>query len=502
MNNNSLLTIKDMTLNEVIQILQIYDNKEFSDVPYKGCNCLVPTDFLGKRIKNGEYSNCTFNGNNFQFTGAAGTRFLGCKFIACNINGSNMQFCDFSNSIFSNNTKETHIIEGTNFNQSCFYKSIFQNVCLQNVSICQSQFLGTQIENSDFRHATLQDNIFRDVYIVHSTFIGCNLEYSDFMNVTICDSILPFHQIPYIYGGLQCLVQPENTIKIVSSMENADELSADAYLKLLPVFTKYYENERDYFPLANIALFLKEYPTAKKYIRSGLKEYILKREFRKLKTLCKLAVKNGNFNRNDLSDFYFDILAHFNSVELSPNEQYQFGLHIDEIKNILFGLSFMESSYIEIVLKTNLTINDGEELIKVISIIEDCLNCYDIDDENYNLELKHNSPSYSLWVIISSMDPNMLAMALGMLQSVFSGNMDSIYQALDACANLTSIMTFVDSLRKGKAGETFIDNKSNLLANKEAAYALSKHKLLKKKTEIKFSIGNTHFNYKTEKSYQ
>lgn len=502
MSNQFFPTIKNMTLSEAVSVLQKYDNTEFSHELYKGCGIPVSTDFTGMRIKNGDYTDCTFNGNNFQYSGAAGSHFRKCTFISCNINGSNMQFCDFSNSVFRDNTEETHLIQGTNFNQSCFYRTTFQNVCVDNASICQSQFLGTKIINSCFQHATLQDNIFRDTEIIHSSFIGCNLEYSDFINVKIFDSILPFHQIPYIYGGLQCISDSGNSVNVSSSMKNAELLSSDDYKKLLPAFIKYYEDECEYFPLANIALFFKDISAAKTYIKSGLKEYIRTREFRKLKSLCKLIVKNGNFNRNELLGFYFDILHYFNSIELSPNEHYQFGLNIDEIKRILFDVSYMERPHVEIILKTNLTIEEGEELTKIISIIEDCLGYYNINDEEYNLELKHNSPSYSLWLVICSLDPHLLVMTLGMLSSVFSGNMGSISQAISVCADIVTIATFIKDLSNKTDKQNYINNTTNLPVNNDIAYALNRHKLLKKKTKIDFSLGNVHLNYTKTKTYQ
>ena len=42
----------------------------------------------------------------------------------------------------------------------------------------------------------------------------------------------------------------------------------------------------------------------------------------------------------------------------------------------------------------------------------------------------------------------------------------------------------------------------DLPVSKEAAYAASKHKLLKKNTKIEFSLGNVHFNYENSKTYQ
>lgn len=502
MSNQFFPVIKNMPLSEAVNILQKYDNTEFSQDVYKGCGCPITTDFTGIRIKNGDYIDCTFNGNNFQYTGAAGSHFCKCKLISCNINGSNMQFCDFSNSVFCDNTEETYLIQGSNFNQSCFYGTTFQNVCIENASICQSQFLGTKIKDSHFQNATFQDNIFRDTEIIHSSFIGCNLEYSDFINVKILDSILPFHQIPYIYGGLQCISEPNNTVKVSSSMENAEILSSEDYKELLPAFIKYYENECEYFPLANIALFFGDFSAAKKYLNCGLKEYIRTREFRKLKSLCKLIVKNGNFDRNELLDFYFNILQYFNSTELSPNEHYQFGIHIDDIKRILFDVSYLEKPHVEIILKTNLTIEEGKELTKVISIIEDCLSYYNINDEEYNLELKHNSPSYSLWLVICSLDPDLLVMTLGMISSVFSGDMSNICQAISACADIVTVAAFIRDLTDKTNQQNHIKNTADLPIDNDTAYALSRHKLLKKKTKIEFSLGNVHFNYAKTKTYQ
>ncbi len=502
MEKDILQTVANLTEREAVQILRRYDNTEFFQDTFKGCGCPITTDFTGLRVKNGEYTDCVFDGNNFQYTGAAGTHFRKCKFLSCKINGSNMQFCDFSNSTFCDNTEKTHLIQNTNFNQSCFYNSTFENVCIENTSVCQSQFLATRIENSFFRHTTLQDDIFRDADILHSSFIGCNLEYTDFINVRIMDSILPFHQIPYIYGGLQCISALENSVKVSSSMERAEILSAADYIKLLPVFVKYYEKECEYFPLANIALFRKEYSAAKKYINIGLKEYIRQREFRKLKSLCKLAVKNGNFAKSDLLNFYFDILNYFNSIELDQNERYQFGLHVDEIKNILFGISYTEKPHIEIILKTNITIEESEEFTQVISIIEDCLNYYHINNEDFTLELRHNSPPYSFWLAVCSLDPNLLVMILGMLHSIFSGDMSSVYQAIDVCANITGITAFIVGLADKKRESKSINSQQNLISNKEVAYAMSKHKLLKKKTKIEFSLGNAHFNYAKTKTYQ
>lgn len=499
---NKIIKNEALTSADALHILQSYDSTEFHQHKYKACNITVPTNFEGQRIKNGEYKNCKFNGNNFEYVGASGTIFGKCELNGCQITGANMQFCDFSRSIIRNNTNETHKIEGTNFNQSSFYKTFFHNVWIENASVSQAQFLQARLENTHFRHATLQDNLFRDTTIRDSSFVGCNMEYSNFVNVSIKNTILPFHQIPYIYGGIQCITDPKNEVMMSSSMENAPILSAEEYVNLLPAFKKYYESEHEYFPLANIALFSGEYEKAKRYINNGLKECIRKREFRKIKALCKLAIRNGSFKIKDLTALYFDILKYFQSVELSPGEQYQFGLHIDEIKNILFNTSSMDKSYLEMILKTNVAIDKDNELIKIISIIEDCLHYNSISTDDYSLELKHNSPTYSLWLVINTLDPNILVMATGMLHSIFTGNMDMLMQATNVSANIATIAMFISSL-KGKPNQT-IDcrNEKDCPNHQKTTYVREKHKLLKDSTSINFSIGKMSFNYERQKTYQ
>ena len=93
-----------------------YDNTEFTTEQFQAVGVPVMTDFTDIRIRNGEYVSCTFEGNNFINTGAAGTKFTNSELISCNITGANMQFCDFSESVIRDNTPETCVIANTNFN--------------------------------------------------------------------------------------------------------------------------------------------------------------------------------------------------------------------------------------------------------------------------------------------------------------------------------------------------------------------------------------------------
>lgn len=482
------------------EILQKYDNNEFSVLQYTGCGLKnVPDDFTGQRIKNGDYKACHFNGTSFKYAGASGSRFLSCTLNDCIIQGANMQFCDFSNSYIQNSNNTEAMISASNLNQSCFYNTKFRSLHIENSSISQSQFFKTKISDCKFTHTTLQDNNFRNAFIENSSFIGCNMEFSVLHNTILKNVVLPFHQIAYIFDGLQGITSPENDVKITSSMENAPILNVEEYLKLLPVFSDYYFEEREYFPLANIALFENKQELAQKYIYEGLKEYIRQRDFRKLKSLCRLAVIQGNFGRHFLSELYFRIVQYFMSIELTASEQYQFNLHIDEIKNILFDNT--EKSHIVLALKTDLTIENVNEFTGLISILEDCFKYSKIPNNEYSFEIKHNSPTYSIWIMAASIDPSQLVLFIGALQGIITGNTDWLLSALAVTADFITLGSFIENLMKNKKSlpENF---SADIKDNNAKPYVLRKHKMLREKNiKLDLSIGNLHFNYESQKKY-
>lgn len=485
---------------DIRRILKKYDDTEFSEIQYTGKGIKnVADDFTGQRIKNGDYSECHFNGNSFRYVGASGSRFRACIFNDCMIQGSNMQFCDFSNSCIESSNPDEAMIDASNLNQSCFYNTEFKGLNIENSSISQSQFFKTKIYDCNFTHATLQDNIFRDAEIENSSFIGCNMEFSILHNTTLKNVILPFHQIAYIFDGLQSILLPGNNVKITSSMENAPVLTVEEYLKLLPVFSQYYLEEREYFPLANIALFKKEQTLAQEYIYQGLKEYIRQRDFRRLKCLCRLAVIQGDFDRHFLSELYFKIVHYFMSVELTVGEQYQFNLHIDEIKNILFDNT--EKSHIVLALKTDLTIEDSEEFICLISMLEDCLQYNKICDKDYSFEIKHNSPTVSIWMKVASLDPNKLVLFISILQGIVQGSADWLWPALAVTADVITLGTFIARLM-GNNNALPPESSIKIKDNKTTSYIVEKHKMLQEKNiKLDLSIGNLHLNYESKKKY-
>lgn len=481
-------------------ILQKYDNTEFKDDCYNATGIDVTSDFIEERIKNGMYKDCTFHGNRFQYTGAAGIMFHNCEMSDCLIEGTNMQFADFLDSQILYNNKE-HKIQGCNFNQSSFYYTDLKNAYIVNSSISQTLFIHSKIEKCVFRHATLQDNKFQNTEIIDSSFIGCNMEYTEFINTHIQSSILPFHQIPYIYGGLACLTDPGNSVTVSSSMKNAPVLSGSEYLKLLSVFSKFYEEIGEYFPLINIYFFQNNIEAAIGKIDEALESYIKARQFRKLKAICKLTAQNDIFTRHELSELYFKIAEFYRRISLNSSEEYQFKLHIDEIKQILCDNDFNKASAM-IALKTNLTYHDHQRIGNLIYILEECLHFCNVQEDSYDLDIRHNSDPLSFWIAVSSMDPNVVVMFLGMISSIATGNYTLIQTALGVCADTVTILTFIDLIKRAHTS-----NSKKLPTESQNVHELDfakkmNHEIAEKNIKLSLSLGNFHINYEKKENYQ
>lgn len=501
MDTDDIILLNNKDYSNAIAVLQQYDNTEFTDNQYRAVGVEIPNDFTGQRIKNGVYKRCLFNKNSFKYAGASGTIFDECTLVDCDINGSNMQFCDFSNSkiIYTKENNNEKMIQATNLNQSSFYNSRFTHTYIENTSVSQSLFLNTHILCTTFQHSTLQDNLFCNAIISNSSFIGCNMEYSEFINVTIKDSILPFHQIPYIFGIFECLNAFQNEVKISSSMQNAKILSVQEYISLLPLFRQYYESINDYFPLINIDISNGKYDIAMDNIKIGLENYIRTKEFRKLKAVCKLAAKCSEYSRHDLSDLYFKIVEYYRRISLNPNEEYQYTLNINEIKNILLEDNTDKSMSL-IAVKTDISYHDEELIGEMVYIIEDCLHYCNIDEDLYSIEIKHNSIPLSFWINVRSIDPNSLVFFIGAINALLTGDINSLLKAIDVAANVATIAAFIATLNKPSSiTDNYIPEKRHPIIS----YVLDRiPKIEKKHIKFNISIGNMHFNYDKKKTYR
>ena len=63
-------------------------------------------------------------------------------------------------------------------------------------------------------------------------------------------------------------------------------------------------------------------------------------------------------------------------------------------------------------------------------MLEESLHYCNILEDDYNLNLRHNSDPISVWISTASMDPDFIVKFMGILFATVTGNMESILHAL------------------------------------------------------------------------
>ena len=148
-----------------------FDNEEYSKI-----------DFTKKKIKKGEYDNCTFSNCNFENVHASNIQFVECEFIDCN----------FSNAIVTHTAfKDVNFINckmiGVKFNEcDAFLLQFSFKECQLNFSsfyqlkIPKTVFNSCNLEEVDFTESMLQNAVFENCDLKKTIFDRTNLEKVDF----------------------------------------------------------------------------------------------------------------------------------------------------------------------------------------------------------------------------------------------------------------------------------------------------------------------------------
>lgn len=499
------ITLSDQDFPNRYANLQKYDRYEFCT--QKNQAIKIPFSakkFENTRFKSGRYEKCTFNDCSFNAVGLSGTHFISCKLNDCIIDDSNMQFCEFSQDSKLLGVNKVAKICDSNLSQSMFCNCELKKVSFKSTTISQARFFNVSFQNIDWKSCTLQDNIFDNVCMQNISLVGCNLEYSIFNNAIFKEkATLPFHQIPYAFGLLEYLKSYHNEI-LVGSVSMGDKvITSQEYIDLLPELFSYYLEMNEYFPAINIALFNKDYVRVNSLIDTGIQCYIVSNDFRKIKGICRLIADNPFYDKHYMTQLYFKLVEYYNKISVNEYEKYQYSLHINDIKKILTG--FDDTAPVaQLYLKTDITSADADKLGFFYQFIEQCLGDYGISNEEYFLEIRHNSNPLSFWIEISKDEVAAILYAIGMLMSVITENPEFLQTALDVIGNIATIGSFAVQIGSMIKNSKKTTNTNPLqIANKDMQYMKTKHQLLEnKKISIDISLPFFNFSYQNEKQYK
>ena len=494
------VTLSNQDFPDKYSKLQKYDRYEFNASKSQAIKVHFPAKtFEYTRFKSGRYEECTFDNCVFEAVGLSGTHFFSCDLDDCIFNDSNMQFCEFSRGSKLRGVNTTADISNSNLSQSMFCDCILENVRFKSTTISQARFINTTFRDVSWDSCTLQDDVFDNITMQDISLVGCNLEYSYFNNVTFKgEAALPFHQIPYAFGLLEYLRHYPDEIKVGSLSMEGELISAGEYMEVLPDLFAYYLDMEEYFPAINIALFYKEHERVEGLIDAGIQCYIHSNDFRKIKSICRLIANSPAYDRHYMTQLFFKLVEYYNIVGVSEYERYQYSLHINEIKKILTGFDDAVPTA-QLYLKTNITSADVDKLGGFCHFMEECLGDYGISNEQYFLELRHNSDPISFWLMLSHASKEILLYAIGIIMSALTADPQFLQTALEIMANTATVGAFAMQIKEAWNGhKNAVTPNTQQMKSQDINYIKSKNQILKDK-EISVELASPFFNFSYRK---
>lgn len=341
-------------------------------------------DYSLGRISHNYFSNCNFCHASLQNVAGTGSIFEDTHFSRVNLSQSTFQSTMFERCRF-----DECDLEGCNMSD-CFFQDTVWDNCLNGAAnmsssrLCGCTFLATKPGN--LAEAVLQDVTFENVRLTN-----INVEFALFELLHTQNVVLPFSQLPYIFGGLQYLLQTTDNVRISSHINSTESISVDEYYRVLKDMEVFYSHQREFFPLANILLAFHRWDEALATTLWGLKEAALQRDFRMCKYYCKLITMNGHFTKEDLAILYCAICEAAPIQELSAAQYYQYLKHIPEIRSMLVENPNQYPNAL-LRLETQIEERDSSQTSVLLSSLDYLLHLDGSILTSPSITISHNSP--------------------------------------------------------------------------------------------------------------
>ena len=377
MSNNHYHQFKSNTRRHAIS----YNNKTFQ--PEKN-----EDNFTNTSLTHSRFHNCIFPGINFKKAAVTGSLFENCKFICCNFNDADLEFCDFRGCEF-----EISIMNGASFNNSNFIQTVIRGKKIVNCTFTGTFFDCSTIDGIGLEFSTLEGACFQKCTFCNIDWRNLNMEYVEIVEPNMRNVVLPFHQIPFVFGVLQYLVTTDDLVKISNGRNKIGTIDKNTYLKEGIEFLKSeYKKQEDFFPISNIYLFGPDtdYNKAFDYLAKEISNLSLVRDFRRIKFCCKLISDSHMFTRHQLNKLYEIITKIDQSLDENSPEMKSFTRNIGEIRSVLYRKQ--QVPHMTIKLKTNIEIEYSMRFANLIHQLQQIAKPDHSDRVHTSIQLSNNSP--------------------------------------------------------------------------------------------------------------
>lgn len=344
----------------------------------------LPGDYSTGRISHNYFSNCTFDHASLKRAAGTGSIFRNTDFLK-----TDLSHATFQSSTFETCSFEECDLSGCNMS-GCYFQDTVWKECAHGVSNMSSAqlngctFLGTKPGN-------LADAVLEDVRLEDVRLANMNLEFSEFKKISTKNVVLPFSQLPYIFGGLQYLMETSDNIRVSSHINAADSISPDEYIAVLKDMEIFYSYQHEYFPLASILLAFQRYEEAVATILCGIGEAALQRDFRMCKYYCKLITNIGCFPKEILTRLYQAICQAAPVQALTGAQYYQYLKYIHEIRSMLIE-NPNQYPHATLRLETGICEKNISQTALLLSTLDQLLHLNGIPLVQPSVSISHNSP--------------------------------------------------------------------------------------------------------------
>jgi len=350
----------------------------------------VAKNYAHKALNHMIMISCRLEKANFDYAAVTGAIFKECIFNECSMFQPDFEFCSFFDCSIHLNTSVI-----SSFNNCNFINVSFEGIIFESCTFTGSLFENCLFRNVTIKSSTLENALFKDCSFFDTNLRNINMDYIYLEQPKMDNTILPFSQIPYIFGCFQYLMSTKDNVLISSG--NVGTINKKKYLNnAIPLLIQYWiekSNSRSEFnfPLSNYYIAKKDYANAMTYLLKGLQSAVIAHDFRMIKFYCSLISRSDLFDLNVLHKFY-NMIKRFGSIGNSEiTVMRSFIRNIAEIKSILFH--FSKKATLNLSYKTNLFSGDIEKvgliLERLFSIAK--MNNLAIPNE-VEITLSENSP--------------------------------------------------------------------------------------------------------------
>jgi len=344
----------------------------------------LPGDYSMGRISHNYFSACTFENASLKRVAGTGSIFRDTNFLK-----TDLTHATFQSSIFETCSFEGCNLEGCNMSE-CYFQDTVWKDCTHGASNMSSSrlngcsFLGTKPGN-------LGEAVLENVYLENVRLANMNLEFCEFQKIKTKNVVLPFSQLPYIFGGLQYLMETSDNVRVSSHINDTGSISPDEYATALRDMEIFYSHQQEYFPLASILLAFKHYEEAIATILYGVKEAALQRDFRMCKYYCKLITNINCFSKEILQRLYQAICQAAPIQALTGAQYYQYLKYIPEIRSMLID-NPNQYPHAILRLETGICGKNISQTSLLLSTLDQLLHLKGISLVIPSISISHNSP--------------------------------------------------------------------------------------------------------------